>query len=134
MSDAKIEPMTDEALRIAVAEFDGWKGCVDVKCDYRKAQHLHKGSAIGFPEPYSTKRYPFYATDLNATHELWGNHIKGNDDLEDEFSVALSIECGCAGADDGGRPNLSDAGIAIVSNASARQRCLAFLRLKGRTV
>lgn len=58
--------MSDEEVRISIAISCGWKGCTDSNCEYRKCQHLHKGSVVGFPEPYSTSRYPDYANDLNA--------------------------------------------------------------------
>lgn len=62
--------MTPEQQRITLAEWDGYTGCKNVKCAYRKAQHLHKGDWVFFPEPYSTMRYPDYLNDLNAVHEL----------------------------------------------------------------
>ena len=61
--------MTEEQQRIAIAEFRGWKGCTDPKCDYRKAMHLHKNEVIAFPESYSIPRFPDYLNDLNAMHE-----------------------------------------------------------------
>lgn len=61
--------MNPEKQRITIAELCGWSGCVDKSCEYRKCQHLHKGIVIGFPEPYSTSRYPDYCNDLNAIHD-----------------------------------------------------------------
>ena len=52
-----------------IAETQGWKGCTDAKCSYRKSQHLHKGNVVAFPESYSISQYPNYPNDLNAMHE-----------------------------------------------------------------
>jgi len=60
----------DSAINRAMAEVAGWKGCADVNCEYRKAQHLHKNGVVGFPEWYSIPRYPNYLKDLNAVHEI----------------------------------------------------------------
>ncbi len=60
--------MKAELQRIAIAKVCGWEGCSDAACDYRKAQHLHKGGVIAFPESYSIPRYPDYPNDLNAMY------------------------------------------------------------------
>lgn len=61
--------MTAESQRLAIAKVCGWEGCSDSKCDYRKAQHLHKGGVVAFPESYSIPRYPDYPNCLNAMSE-----------------------------------------------------------------
>ncbi len=61
--------MKPSSQRIAIAEFCGWTGCADSECVWRKCQHLHKNGNVGFPEPFSTSRYPDYLNDLNAMHE-----------------------------------------------------------------
>lgn len=62
--------MSDEIkIRVALAELCGWKGCTDMNCCWRKCQHLHKDGVVGFPEPYSTSRYPDYPADLNAINQ-----------------------------------------------------------------
>src|SRR6266576_4412581 len=116
--------MTEHDQRIAIAAFDGWTGCSDSDCDYRKCHHLHKGIVIGFPEPFCTSRYPDYLHDLNAVHEVEKMLTAAQ---KESFAQMLTPVA-----------KLSDIGIhnwqsdfeAI--HSTAPQRCEAFLRTIGK--
>jgi hypothetical protein len=58
--------MSPEKQRIAMALLDGYTGCVDENCDWRKCQHLHRDGRCHFPQPYSVPSYPDYLSDGDA--------------------------------------------------------------------
>lgn len=88
--------MTKEEMRVAIAEAMGYKGCVDVNCDWRKASHLHKDGKVYFPESFSIPMYPDYPNDLNAmaeaentlTDEQWSRYR----DLINEMAYQWACE------------------------------------------
>lgn len=110
--------MNEQEQRIAIAEACGWSGCTDPMCEWRKADHLHKARDVGFPESFSTKRYPDYLHDLNAMHEAEG--ILSPADQMD-FSYHLKeLACPITGED------------WMAIHATAAQRAEAFLRTIGK--
>lgn len=117
--------MTDNEINMAVAEACGW-----TSVHYSEA----RGTCSGYSPGESCLGYfqiPDYANDLNACREVWASEIKGKETLEDIFTIQQGVACGLenCGVD---QPNLSNADIAIVSNATARQRCEAFLKMMGK--
>lgn len=65
---------------------------------------------------------PDYFNDLNACHDVWEKAIKGNDMLEDKYSIELLRAIGSECPADGTRPNGSDATWALASNAPSQAR------------
>lgn len=108
--------MTEEQINIAIAE----------ACGYEKHEKFHRWRDPQTKESLCWKSLPDCCSNLNVMHEVWVAKIEGNEVLEDLFTIWLGAIC--CGEPISDRPDLSDANIAIVTNATARQRAEAFLR------
>lgn len=122
--------MTEEEMNVAIAEACGWKITqISVNEPNDDVTITPPGKDVNAWRDAGLK-IPNYCRDLNAMHEAYNANIQGEDDLEDSFTIWLGVIC--CGDPISNRPNLSDAQIAVVSNASARQRAEAFLRTVGK--
>jgi len=90
-----------------------------------------EGWYFGYEEQWARCLYGSIIDDLNAMAVAWDCCIKGNEELEDEFSVELLRACDDEYQPDGDRPNGSDASWAVASNATSRQRADAFAKVFG---
>lgn len=106
------EPLTDEALRIAVAEALGWKRALSQS--WTNPHGIFTGD----------HRMPRWSEDLNACH-LFEQGLVGDFGLCAQYQTSLAIVCGVEDYGPGSQ---------FLWHATARQRCLAFLRTKGRAV
>lgn len=105
--------MTDEEIRLKVAEAMGWKPDPETKFWYALGPNeILAGFKDGIVSPL-----PNYPADLNAMHEAEKMLLKDGheSDLWLEYLSNLVI-CAPAG---------------LSSHATARQRCIAFLKTKG---
>lgn len=122
--------MTDNEVRIAMAEVDGWvleirEQYAGVKkvCGYGKNIHLGLGSA---DRDFATHcaSLPEYLTDLNVVHEV---EKKLTEKLRGDYIEHLSEVCHCDGWEIMDTPDRFD-----MVHATARQRCEAILRTFGK--
>jgi len=105
--------MTDEQMRIAIAEACGWKvpnGCTN----YRVRP---EGSRVFFNPLTDDDPLPDYLNDLNAMHEAEKTLLKidGCQAHWETYSNILTAKLGCVD----------------IFHATARQRAEAFLKTKG---
>lgn len=115
--------MTNDDLRIAVAEADGWKP--------NGAGYWHKDRqvcALEFQDCegrgrdiYPLPNYPF---DLNAIAQAYDDKIRGNIVLELKFYQSLNNQFD---RNPDGSYRHSASIVYDIANANARQRCIAFL-------
>lgn len=115
--------MTPEQIRLAIADFFGYKGCVDPSCEYRKAKHLHQGERVFFFESYTTSyhRLPDWNYNLNDCFRM--EEILTPDE-GGEFQEQLESVCQEALVRSGENHWLRFK----VCHATPAQRCEAFLR------
>lgn len=102
-----IQELTDELIRLRVAELLGWR-----RCENRKNQGTWYGQRP--PEYNGWSLLPDYPNDLNACHEM---EETLNESGQDRFTYLLSILVGEGNAGYRWR----------FARATARQRCEAFI-------
>lgn len=116
--------LTQEEKRIKIAEACGW-----VRREYGGWGVPNKPA-----DRYGVKnkvwdrvnQLPEYFNDLNACQDAWKKLAKGNEELEDKYSIELLRTVGSEDPADGKRPNGSDATWALASNAPSSARAEAF--------
>lgn len=109
--------MTNDEIRIAISEELGW--------NTRKQQ---LGGVFVYHDPQGDicATLPNYPEDLNACHEAWKSL---NEEEQRLWLYQLFVVCGFDGAVVGAYHTKETN---IVVNATAPQRCEAFLRVKGK--
>jgi hypothetical protein len=109
--------LTLEQKRVKITECLGWKGCTDARCDYRKAQHLHKDGRVWFFENYTMPevRIPNWFNDLNACHDI-EKKLEGDEDIE-RYMDKLTDLCG------GDTPKGTASFTAYFATAAQRAEC-----------
>jgi hypothetical protein len=119
--------MTDEQKRIAIAEACGWRQQPDMQdsacgihgCKERHTYWLFRSKDMGTWHDDESP-IPDYLNDLNAIHEAILQHFKTDDEM-DHFDRVLAKTCW---------KNENWHNAFKVNNATARQRCDAFLTTK----
>lgn len=123
----------EQAIRIAVAELEGWKWSTWDPCiggtphvymskdGIFSSKELDDEGKIFMCENWDDG-VPDYTRDLNAVREAWVNEIEGNEDYEDAFVDRLMTACGLDA-----EYGYSRADVAIFTNATALERCMALL-------
>ena len=115
MTLEQVNKLTEEEVRVKVAELRGWTKCHRSKHD-DVLRDAWTPVLFGCPggDETSTTRLPDYPQDLNAIHEatIWLTWL-----FMDEFAEFLSLVVGDNGVE------LT----ALSVNATAMQRCKAFI-------
>ena len=118
--------MKKEKQRIAIAEACGWKGRDHHPCGILSETGVYRVySKTGFSD---TTQLPDYLNDLNACHEFEKTLFP--DDAQYSQWNFYSLHLGDLTNNDNGRgwKPLSNADCFRIANATAAQRCEAFLK------
>lgn len=114
----ELSKLSDEELRVMCAELCGWR------------THIARDGVTYWVAPAEPTGYgaepPEYATDLNSMREAW---LLLSDGQHESFGIALRDQIEDEGFyfDDGA---FEYGMMARIANATARQRCIAFIATK----